>query len=173
MQQTSEAALRQPAPLRLQRRFAAPRATVFAAWSTAEHVKRWFCPTGYSIPEATVEMRVGGRFEVCMRSPDGVDHWSRGTFVEVAPPDRLVFDAGVADAQGGALFRAYTEVNFIDDAGGTRIEVVQTYTFADPALAAGMVAGAPVGWTQTLDKLAAEIARMQRDGDRPGASLRG
>ena len=32
---------------------------------------------------ATVEMRVGGAFEVCMRSPAGEEHWTRGTFVEV------------------------------------------------------------------------------------------
>jgi uncharacterized protein YndB with AHSA1/START domain len=57
----------QPAPLRVSRVFSAPRETVFKAWSSAEHVKRWFCPNGYSVPEATVEMRPGGRFEVCMR----------------------------------------------------------------------------------------------------------
>lgn len=62
------------APVRVSRVFAAPRATVFKAWSSADHIKRWFCPTSYSVPEAKVEMRVGGAFEVCMRSPAGVDH---------------------------------------------------------------------------------------------------
>ena len=38
-------------------------------------------------PEAKVEMRVGGPFEVCMRSPEGVDHWTRGTFTEVMAPE--------------------------------------------------------------------------------------
>mgnify|MGYP000361308828 CR=1 FL=1 len=33
----------------------------FAAWSTADAVKRWFAPTGFTIPEARVEMRAGGR----------------------------------------------------------------------------------------------------------------
>ncbi len=82
----------QPAPLRVSRVFPAPRETVFKAWSSADHVKRWFCPNGYSVPEATVEMRVGGRFEVCMRSPEGLEHWTKGTFTEVAaagaPDDR-------------------------------------------------------------------------------------
>ena len=48
-----------------------PRETVFKAWSSAEHVKRWFSPATYTVPDAKVEMRVGGAFDVCMRSPDG------------------------------------------------------------------------------------------------------
>jgi len=53
-----------PAPVRVSRAFSAPRETVFRAWSSADAVKRWFCPDGYSVPEARVEMRVGGAFEV-------------------------------------------------------------------------------------------------------------
>jgi uncharacterized protein YndB with AHSA1/START domain len=152
----------QPAPVRLRRVFAAPRETVFNAWSSADHVKRWFCPAGYSVPEAKVEMRVGGVFEVCMRSPEGVDHWTRGTFTEVSPPGRLAIDHHVVDpCGGGPLFSAYTEVNFSDNASGTLIEVVQTYSFAGSAQAEQMVKGAPEGWRQTLDKLQAEVQRMQ------------
>ncbi len=153
----------QPAPVRLSRVFAAPRETVFKAWSSADHIKRWFCPAGYSVPEAKVEMRVGGLFEVCMRSPEGVDHWTRGTFTEIMAPGRLAIDLRVVDpCGGGPLFSAYTEVNFRDDAsGGTLMEVVQTYSLAGTAQADEMVKGAPEGWRQTLDKLEAEVQRMQ------------
>jgi hypothetical protein len=37
-------------------------------------------------------MRVGGPFEVGMRSPKGVGHWTRGTFAEVIAPERLTID---------------------------------------------------------------------------------
>lgn len=147
-------------PLRVSRTFAAPRETVFKAWSTAEHVKRWFCPAVFTIPEATVRMEVGGPFEVCMRAPDGTEHWTRGHFAEVSPVDRLVLDLHVPDGAGGVLFRAYTEVDFVEVAGGTRMDVVQTYTFTDPALATPMLRGAPQGWSETLDKLEREVARL-------------
>ena len=150
------------APLRMSRVFAAPRETVFKAWCSAEHVKRWFCPETYTVPDATVEPRAGGRFEVCMRSPTGEEHWTRGTFVEIVPNTRLVIDMRVPDRSGKELFRAYTEVAFSDAAGGTRMDVVQSYTLLDPA-AAGMVSGAPEGWRTTLDKLAREVARIQGD----------
>ena len=67
----------------------------------------------------------------------------------------------VADATGEELFRAYTEVDFADALGGTRMDVVQTYTFIDPSIAAPMVAGAPEGWRTTLDKLEKEVVRMR------------
>jgi uncharacterized protein YndB with AHSA1/START domain len=41
------------------------------------------------------------------------------------------------------------------------MDLVQTYTFVDPSIAAPMVAGAPEGWRTTLDKLEREVVRMQ------------
>src|SRR5690349_12543176 len=77
----ANAAMQELPPLRLSRTLHAPRATVFKAWTSAEHVKRWFCPETFTIPIAEVETRVGGAFNVCMRSPTGEAHWIRGTFV--------------------------------------------------------------------------------------------
>ncbi len=148
-----------PPVLRLARTFVAPRDLVFEAWSSAERVKEWFCPEGFSVPTAEVQMRVGGAFAVCMLAPDGVEHWTHGTIVELARPSRLVIDMDVRDKHGVALFRALTELNFVDVPGGTRLEVTQTYTFADQAKAAPMVEGAPEGWRQTLEKLEQSVAR--------------
>jgi uncharacterized protein YndB with AHSA1/START domain len=53
-------------------------------------------------------------------------------------------------------------VNFIEKGRGeTLMEVVQTYSAAGEAQAEQMIKGAPEGWRQTLDKLEAEVARMQ------------
>jgi uncharacterized protein YndB with AHSA1/START domain len=157
-------------PLKLSRTFHAPRVTVFKAWSSADHVKRWFCPETFTVPDAKVEMRVGGPFEVCMRSPAGEEHWTRGVFVEVAPYARLVIDAQVTNSAGKPLFRAYTEVDFADALGGTRMDVVQTYTLIDPSVA-WMVAGAPHGWRTTLDKLEKEVVRMRGGLEADGHSV--
>lgn len=153
-------------PVRVSRLMHAPREVVFRAWSSAEHVRRWFAPTGFAIPEASVDLRVGGVFEVLMRAPDGVEHWVRGTFVEVAANERLILDLTVSDAKNHALFRAFTEVLFADALGGTRLDVTQTYTVIDPE-AAWMAQGAPQGWAQTLDHLSAELRRMQTSPDAP------
>jgi len=154
----------QPPPVRVSRTLHAPRELVFKAWGSADHVKRWFAPTGFTVPEAKVRMHVGGPFEVLMRAPDGVEHRARGCFVEVREFDRLALDLTVEDVKGHALFRAFTEVSLSLALGGTQIDVTQTYTVLDPQ-AAWMAEGAPQGWAQTLDRLAAELKRMQEPSD--------
>ncbi len=163
------AGAQQPPPLRISRAFPAPRALLFRAWSSGDHVKRWFSPETYTAPHARVEMQVGGPFDVRLRGPFGQERLIRGTFVEVVPHDRLVIDMSVADAEGKRLFKAHTEVTFADDAIGGRMDVLQTYVFVDPAMAAPMVWGASEGWRTSLDKLEEEVARMR--GGRAGRSV--
>ncbi len=151
----------QPEPLVVSRRFPAPIKLVFRAWSSAEHLRRWFCPAGYTVPEARVEFRVGGAFEICMRSPEGRNQWTRGRYTQIVPDARLVIDMNAVEDADRPLFRAYTVVNFIEEAGGTRLEVDQRYTIFDPA-AAPMIQGAPQGWSETLDRLKIELARMEK-----------
>ncbi|MBV8092262.1 MAG: SRPBCC domain-containing protein [Acetobacteraceae bacterium] len=92
--------LQQPPPLRPSRVLHAPRKTVFEGWGSADHVRRWFSPETFTVSEATMQMRVGGPFEVCMRSPAAEAHWIRGTFIEVAPYITLVTHMHVTDGAG-------------------------------------------------------------------------
>ena len=147
-------------PLVVSRLFPAPRELVFRAWSSADHLRHWFCPAGFTVPEAQVEFRVGGAFNICMCSPEGQRHWTKGRYAEIVPHTRLVIDMNAVAERDKPLFRAYTVVSFADEAGGTRLEVTQTYTPFEP-LAASMIQGAPLGWSQTLDRLEHELARMQ------------
>ena len=148
-----------PEPLVISRVFDAPRALVFRAWSSAEHIKRWFSPETYTVPEATVDFRPGGTCDICMRSPDGQDFWSRGHFIEVFPPERLVLTFTVGDV-GAPKFTAHTTVTFEEVGAKTRMNVRQAYEIYDPNFMAA-VQGAPAGWRTTLDKLEAEVARMR------------
>lgn len=145
-------------PLRLSRVLRAGRDTVFEAWSSADRIKRWLAPHPCTMPEARAEMRVGGPFEFCMLLPSGVRHWGRGTFVEAKAPSRLVIELRVTDDADAPLLSAFTEVDFSDEAGGTRIDIVQSYETADAGIASGMIAGATEGWRIALDQLEKEVA---------------
>lgn len=146
-------------PLAISRTFPASRELVFQAWSSAEHLKRWFCPAGFTVPQAHVEFRVGGAFDICMRSPQGQDFWTRGKYTEIVPHSRLVIDMNALGAEDRPLFRAYTIVTLAEEGSGTRLEVKQIYTLFE-ATAATRIQGASQGWSQTLDRLEQEVVRI-------------
>jgi uncharacterized protein YndB with AHSA1/START domain len=152
--------------LAVSRVYRAPRELVFRAWTSAAHLKRWFCPARYTVPEAEVEFRVDGAFNICMRSPEGHDHWIKGQYTGIVPHTRLEIDMSVIGKQDKPLFRAYTVASFADEGGGTLLKVTQSYTLFDP-LAASMIQGASQGWEQTLDRLEHEVARMQKSVPTP------
>ncbi len=159
MAQAAELKRGEKPELTISRSFAAPRELVFKAWSSAEHMKRWFSPEGCSVPQATIDFRPGGVFEVCMRLPDGQDFWMKGEFTEIAPPHRLAFVSAVI-VDGEKKFTAHTTVAFEVEGVGTRLTVRQAYEIFDPAFQ-NVVEGSTEGWRTTLDKLEREVARIK------------
>jgi len=146
--------------LTLSRLFDAPRTLVFEAWSRAEHLRRWFCPSGFTVTDCTCAFRVGGRFEVCMRSPDGDDHWSRGRYAEIVRPERIAFTSTISVGDGNPLYGTDTRVDFIAAGDETRLEVRQILTLFEPS-AAWMVDAVEPGWRDGLVRLDAVITRMK------------
>jgi uncharacterized protein YndB with AHSA1/START domain len=48
-------------------------------------------PRGTDVIHAEMDVRVGGRFRIIMREPDGEEHDVSGTFREVTPDEKLVY----------------------------------------------------------------------------------
>jgi uncharacterized protein YndB with AHSA1/START domain len=86
-----------PAPadgdvLRIERTFNAPARAVFDAWTSPDVLRRWW-PAGsdWETPVAEVDPRVGGALRLVMRSPEGEEFGGSGEYIEITPPERLVF----------------------------------------------------------------------------------
>ncbi|MFP5390236.1 MAG: SRPBCC family protein [Gammaproteobacteria bacterium] len=139
-------------PVELTRLYKFNRAQVYAAWTRAEHLQRWFAPDCFTVPFVTLDPRAGGTFDLCMRSPQGTDHWMRGRFLELVPDERVVFESRVTDAADSPLFTATTTVTLTQDPCGTRVDVSQRYVLHQ-TIARQMIGGAREGWTQTLRRL--------------------
>ena len=78
--------------INLQYRFAAPRGSVFRAWTDPEILGRWWCPPGWSPAEIEVDLRTGGEYRIGMSNPsDSPPVYVHGQFLEVACPERLVY----------------------------------------------------------------------------------
>jgi uncharacterized protein YndB with AHSA1/START domain len=79
--------------LRIKRTFQAPREKVWAAWTERKVLEQWMCrdvPT--HDPKYTgLDVRLGGRYAIEIKQPDGVIYRGSGTFREVKPPEKLVF----------------------------------------------------------------------------------
>jgi uncharacterized protein YndB with AHSA1/START domain len=67
----------------------APRALVWTAFTTPEHVKNWYGGHGFHNPVCEMDVRPGGRWRHVMRTPDGHEQHLAFVFVEVVKPERL------------------------------------------------------------------------------------
>ena len=76
----------------IMREFDAPRALVFEAMSKPEHVRRWWGPRGTKMLTCEIDFRVGGKWRFVLGGVEGgrEDAFS-GEYVEIAPPERVVF----------------------------------------------------------------------------------
>jgi uncharacterized protein YndB with AHSA1/START domain len=77
--------------LTIKRRYNAPPAKLFSAWTSPEKMKRWFGPPGVEALLAESDPRVGGRYRIVAKSPDGEQHDVSGVYREVVPDEKLVF----------------------------------------------------------------------------------
>ena len=139
-----------PRELIISRVFDAPRALVFEAWTKPEHMVHWFGPNGFTLPVCEMDFRVGGKCRFCMRASDGNEHYTQGIYREVVPAERIVWTSSFEDVAGSEIV---TSVTFADHEGKTKITVHQTYSFESES-----TRGAPQGWTETLERLAAYVA---------------
>jgi uncharacterized protein YndB with AHSA1/START domain len=79
--------------------FDAPRELVFKMWTEPKRCKKWWGPKVFTSPVVKIDLRVGGRYLNCMRSPEGKDYWSTGIYREIIPMKRLVMTDSFADAK--------------------------------------------------------------------------
>jgi uncharacterized protein YndB with AHSA1/START domain len=87
-------------PFIISRTFNAPRNLVWKAWTELEHMQ-WWGPKGVTIHHAKLDLRPGGTFHYCMKTPEGREMWGKWAIREVVKPERLVFVNSFSDEAGG------------------------------------------------------------------------
>jgi uncharacterized protein YndB with AHSA1/START domain len=139
--------------------FAAPRTLVFQAWTTQEHVQRWWGPRGFTAPRCEWDARPGGRLHIDMRAPNGHIYPMNGTFTEVVAPERLVFRSAALDDSGEPLFEVLNTLTFTEVAGKTHLRLEVQVSGAKPNTES-YLNGMQQGWNETLDRLEAALAQL-------------
>lgn len=143
--------------LRMQRIFDAPRALMWKAWTSPEIMVLWLGPVEWPAVHVTQDLRVDGEWRACLRSPEtGQDLWQGGVYREIVPPERLVFTFKWDEAHedGPPVDTLVTVVFSETDDGCTRMEFTHEGLKSERSLT-----GHKHGWTSTMDRLEAFLAR--------------
>ena len=148
----------------ISRTYYAPRETVFAAWSSADALKRWYAPYGCTVEIKHFDFQLGGTFLTCIRNPDYPACWCTGTYHEIDAPNRIAFSMALCDESGNILDAGETGkdsdwpaetvviVEFVEDGGMTTLTLHQNVLEH-----VAVRTGAHAGWLQMLERLADAI----------------
>jgi len=134
----------------------AARSLVFKAWTEAAHLARWQgAPQGFAVTSHQMDLRPGGAFRVCMRSPEDVDYWLQGVYREIAEPEQLAFTHVWLDAEGKPGQETLVTITLTERGGKTELTLHQSGFNSIESRD-----GHRAGWTSTLDRLAEYLAEV-------------
>jgi len=149
--------------VRIVRHFTASPEQVFAAWTDAGRLVRWFAPANCELAVLRCDPRLGGELVTSTSAPGFPSCTCLATFTEFDPPHRLAFSWSFCDENGRAVTAAaagrpewpdktVVTVKFKVVEGGTEMELSQTVsaTLAEDT-------GAAPSWRMMFDRLAQEL----------------
>lgn len=136
----------------LTRRYDAPREVLFALWTQAEHLSRWWGPDGFSAPRVQSDPRPGGELTIVMAGPDGFEQTMEARYLVVEPPEHLEVASVVPGPDGRPVLESSHAVTFAEADGGTEVTVVARAAVFIPA-ALRALEGMRAGWRQSLQCL--------------------
>lgn len=148
----STAAGKKGLELVMRRLLDAPRNLVFRAWTEPERLTRWWGPQGFTIPHCRMDVREGGSWRTCMRSPEGKDHWVQGRYEEIDPPSRLAFSWAWEGDDGEPGHETSVVISLREQGGKTMMTMRQRVFESIKSRDSHQW-----GWNSTFDKLAAYL----------------
>jgi uncharacterized protein YndB with AHSA1/START domain len=132
----------------LRRTFSAARQRVFRAWIEPEALESWLRPKGMSMTVRSLDARVGGSFHFDLGNGNAIV----GTYLQIAPPEKLVFTWSGTVMQG---LETIVTLDFLDQ--GPVTEMVLTHEgLSTPDLRALIGSG----WPSLLDALSEVLSSL-------------
>jgi uncharacterized protein YndB with AHSA1/START domain len=139
------------------REFDVPARILFTAWSTPEHLLRWFGPAGWPLTLCEVDFRVGGRWRFAMTGASDVQNAPfGGEYFEIIPNRRIVFSNAFEEPGAETLI---VTVTFDEHDGRTTLGILTT--FSSVAVRDWHVEqGYEAGYASALDQLVALVSTI-------------
>jgi uncharacterized protein YndB with AHSA1/START domain len=139
--------------IKMVRVFDAPRALVFEAHASCEHVKHWW---GRGNPlDCEMDFRPGGTYRFVEHAPDG-EYAFHGEYREIRSPERIV---QTFEYDGEPRIVCLETLELTEDGGKTTVTSISRFATKeerDAMVSTGMESGA----TESYDALAAYLAKI-------------
>ena len=145
--------------LSIKRTINLPLTAVWKAWTEPESAKEWWGPKNFTCPYCTIDLRVGGKNLSCMKSKEGQEFWSTGTFVEIIPMKKLVYIDSFSDSDGHPVPPSHYNMPGV---WGNELKVTVTFEEVDgktvmnlehEGIPEEMFDDCVLGWQQSFDKM--------------------
>jgi len=131
---------------------------VWTAWTTPQHLLKWFTPAPWKTVECQIDLKPGGLFRTVMRSPEGKDYPNSGCYLEVVPNRKLVWtdalEAGYRPTQLDAHLGFHFTATVLLEPQGRRTKYTAVVMHADEAsMKKHEAMGFREGWGKALEQL--------------------
>ncbi|HMO81747.1 MAG TPA: SRPBCC domain-containing protein [Pyrinomonadaceae bacterium] len=153
------------------REFDAPRDLVWGVWTEKEHIEKWFGPKGFDTRVDHLEFIEGGEIRHTMVGPDGTEYPSKGIFLKIDAPRKLVtsdeFGEGIDQIEAFKNVRLpegmVTTVELEDIGERCRLKLTISYATEEDRKRHEEM-GVVEGWNSTLDCLFEYLAAVHTGG---------
>ena len=140
------------------------RELVWTAWTSPEHLKKWFTPEPWKTVDCEIDLRPGGIFRTLMRSPEGAEYAHVGCYLEVIPTERLVWTLalvpGYRPAKASSEVPPFTAIiTFEPHGNGTKYTALAMHQ-DQAGCRQHAEMGFHEGWGKALDQLVAAAKKM-------------
>ena len=143
--------------IRIERLFSASREMLFDSWANAAEIATWFAAAPFVVTAVDWTPRRGSRWRVDFRSPGGSTYWEEGQFLEVRPPEGLVFSLTQVGLSGPGFETIVTVAFNVESEMETRMIFRQT-GFGSAKIRDGNTEG----WEGCFDTLAGHLSVRQQ-----------
>ncbi len=138
-----------------------PPELVWKAWTTPEHLMKWFCPLPWTTVECEIDLRPGGAFRTVMCSPEGERMPSEaGCYLEVVENRRLVWTDALKPGYRPSEEGFFTGMILLEPHGsGTKYTAIALHKDEESAKKHAEM-GFLQGWGIALDQLVAHMRAL-------------
>lgn len=150
----------------LTRMFDAPRELVFETFTSCEHLNNWWGPREWPLSYCKIDFNEGGKWQYCMRGPDGQESWGLCVYKTITRPEEIVWTDHFTDKDGNIndeLPGSVSTNEFIDVEGKTKLICRAIYP-SEEDLKTVLEMGMIEGTSETFDRLEEHLEELARTG---------